>query len=88
MVGINTRKTDCTDAEWIEYCNMPQICDNKTPKIERYWKFLYTGNKYCGISYNEYLLKVKKKSISEYNYDNETRSTLQIIMSDSRRDAS
>ncbi|CAG8773490.1 10279_t:CDS:1 [Gigaspora margarita] len=144
MVGINTCKTDCTDAEWIEYCNISQIHDNKTPSkwmkqiwecltyfrknnllpnkskiyfearrlirllnsssyaseigiaicfscdqlvytgqkkknignynyigIERHWKFLCTSNKYCGVSYDEYLLKVKKKSISGYNYDNE-----------------
>ncbi|CAG8810441.1 34635_t:CDS:2, partial [Gigaspora margarita] len=31
MVGINTHETNCTDAEWIEYCNMPQIRDNETP---------------------------------------------------------
>ena len=144
MVGINTRGTDCTDAEWIEYCNMPQIRDNETPSewmkriwerliyfrennlfpsesnkylearkiirlpnsgsyaseigiaicfscdqlvytgqrkknignynhigMERHWKFSCTGNKYCGVSYDEYLLKVKKKSILGYNYDNE-----------------
>ncbi|CAG8853896.1 9696_t:CDS:2, partial [Gigaspora margarita] len=39
--------------------------------MERHWKFSYTGNKSCGVSYNEYLLKVKKKSISGYDYDNE-----------------
>ncbi|RIB10382.1 hypothetical protein C2G38_2264839 [Gigaspora rosea] len=39
--------------------------------MERHWKFSCTGNKYCGVTYNEYLLKVKKKSISGYNYDNE-----------------
>jgi hypothetical protein len=144
MVSINTHETDCTDAEWIEYCNMPQIRDNETPSewmkriwerltyfrennllpneskkylearklirlpnsgsyapeigiaicfscdqlvytgkrkknignynhigMERHWKFSCTGNKYCGVTYNEYLLKVKKKSISGYNYDNE-----------------
>ncbi|CAG8852794.1 31380_t:CDS:2, partial [Gigaspora margarita] len=121
MVGINTRKTDCTNAKWIEYCNMSQIRDNETPSdkkylearrlirlpnsssytpeiriaicfscnqlvytrqrkknienynhigMERHWKFSYTGNKYCSVSYDEYLLKVKKKSISGYNYDN------------------
>ncbi|CAG8792631.1 4622_t:CDS:1, partial [Gigaspora margarita] len=39
--------------------------------MERHWKFLCTGNKYCGVSYDEYLLKVEKKSILGYNYDNE-----------------
>ncbi|CAG8811319.1 12953_t:CDS:2 [Gigaspora margarita] len=94
MVGINTRETDCTDVKWIEYCNIPQIHDNKTPsdlikwiwkclmyfrennllpieRMERHWKFSCTGNKYCSVSYNEYLLKVKKKSISGYDYNNE-----------------
>ncbi|CAG8779091.1 9784_t:CDS:1, partial [Gigaspora margarita] len=143
MVGINTCETDCTDAEWIEYCNMLQIYNNETPsewmkwiwecltyfrknnllpneskkylearrlirllnsssyapeiriaicfscdqlvytgqrkknienynhiEMKRHWKFSCTGNKYCSVSYNEYLLKVKKKSISGYNYDN------------------
>ncbi|RIB16538.1 hypothetical protein C2G38_2189680 [Gigaspora rosea] len=115
MVSINTCGTDCTDAKWIEYCNMPQIRNNETPTrrliqlpnsglyapeigiaicfscdqlvytgqrkknignynhigMERHWKFSCTSNKCCGVTYNEYLLKVKKKSISEYNYDNE-----------------
>ncbi|CAG8850146.1 32373_t:CDS:1, partial [Gigaspora margarita] len=39
--------------------------------MERHWKFSCTSNKYCSVSYDEYLLKVEKKSISEYNYDNE-----------------
>ncbi|CAG8824224.1 34834_t:CDS:2, partial [Gigaspora margarita] len=100
--GINTCKTDCTDAEWIEYCNMPQIHDNKTSseknnlllneskkylETRRLIRLLNSGsyaseigiaicfscnhNKYCGVSYNEYLLKVKKKSILGYDYDNE-----------------
>ncbi|CAG8659737.1 3452_t:CDS:2, partial [Racocetra persica] len=85
MVGINTRGTDCTDAEWIEYCNMPQIRDNETPLVyngqrkknignynhigmERHWKFSCTGNKYCGVNYEEYL-KIKQESNSRYDYD-------------------
>ncbi|CAG8792207.1 22805_t:CDS:1, partial [Racocetra persica] len=36
--------------------------------IERYWKFSYTGNKYYGINYEEYL-KIKQKSNSEYDYN-------------------
>ncbi|CAG8853350.1 5705_t:CDS:2, partial [Gigaspora margarita] len=99
------RETDCTDAKWIEYCNMPQIRNNETSSewmkwiwehltyfrknnllpneticfscnqfvytgqrkknignynyigMERHWKFSCTSNKYCNISYNEYLLK-------------------------------
>ncbi|CAG8840191.1 15864_t:CDS:2, partial [Gigaspora margarita] len=39
-------------------------------EIERHWKFSYTGNKYCGISYKEYLQKIEKKSILGYDYDN------------------
>ncbi|CAG8849725.1 39_t:CDS:2, partial [Gigaspora margarita] len=39
--------------------------------MERHWKFSCTGNKYCGVSYDEYLLKVEKKSISGYDYNNE-----------------
>jgi hypothetical protein len=39
--------------------------------MERHWKFSCTGNKYCGVSYDEYLLKLEKKSISGYDYDNE-----------------
>ncbi|RIB12898.1 hypothetical protein C2G38_2199396 [Gigaspora rosea] len=143
MSNINTCGTDCTDTEWVEYCNMLQIRNNETPSewmkriwlrlqyfrknnllsieskkylkarrlirlpnsglyapeigiaicfscnqlvytgqrkknignynhigMERHWKFSCTGNKYCGVSYNEYLLKVKKKSISGYDYNN------------------
>ncbi|CAG8809358.1 28323_t:CDS:2, partial [Gigaspora margarita] len=99
MVGINTCRTDCTDVEWIEYCNMPQIHDNETPKnnllpieSKKYLEarkliqllnsssyapeiriaicFSCDYNKYCGVNYNKYLLKVKKKSISGYDYDN------------------
>ncbi|CAG8747472.1 16995_t:CDS:2 [Cetraspora pellucida] len=118
MVGINTRGTDCTDAEWIEHCNMPQndllpieskkylearrlirlpnsssyapeigiaicfSCDQLVYTgqrkknignynhigMERHWKFLCTGNKYCGVNYEEYL-KIKQKSNSGYDYD-------------------
>ncbi|CAG8733676.1 490_t:CDS:2 [Cetraspora pellucida] len=128
MVGINTRGTDCTDAEWIEHCNMPQVRTNETPSeendllpieskkylearrlirlpnsssyapeigiaicfscdqlvytgqrkknignynhlgMERHWKFLCTGNKYCGVNYEEYL-KIKQESNSGYDYD-------------------
>ncbi|CAG8854346.1 38109_t:CDS:2, partial [Gigaspora margarita] len=39
--------------------------------IERHWKFSCTGNKYCDVSYEEYLQKIEKKSISGYDYDNE-----------------
>ncbi|CAG8852650.1 40211_t:CDS:2, partial [Gigaspora margarita] len=39
--------------------------------MERHWKFSCTGNKYCGINYEEYLQKIEKKSILEYDYDNE-----------------
>ena len=141
MVGINTRRTDCSDAEWIEYCNMSQIRNNETPSewmkriwerliyfrennlfpsesnkylearrlirlpnsgsyapeigiaicfscdqlvytgqrkknignynhigMERHWKFSCTGNKYCGVNYEEYL-KIKQESNSGYDYD-------------------
>ncbi|CAG8852119.1 42197_t:CDS:2, partial [Gigaspora margarita] len=39
--------------------------------MERHWKFLCTSNKFCGVSYKEYLQKIKKKFISGYDYDNE-----------------
>ncbi|CAG8841925.1 19918_t:CDS:2, partial [Gigaspora margarita] len=39
--------------------------------MERHWKFLCTGNKYCGINYEEYLQKIEKKFILGYDYDNE-----------------
>ncbi|CAG8789899.1 1707_t:CDS:2, partial [Gigaspora margarita] len=41
--------------------------------IERHWASHCMGNSYCGVSYNEYLLKIKKKSISGYDYDNDNR---------------
>ncbi|CAG8841391.1 46261_t:CDS:2, partial [Gigaspora margarita] len=34
-------------------------------------EILCTSNKYCGISYEEYLQKIEKKSILGYDYDNE-----------------
>ncbi|RHZ82173.1 hypothetical protein Glove_113g66 [Diversispora epigaea] len=37
-------------------------------KMERYWATHCTGNTFCGVSYDEYL-KIKQKSISEYNFD-------------------
>ena len=37
--------------------------------MERHWKFSCTGNKYCGVNYEEYL-KIKQESNSGYNYDN------------------
>ncbi|CAG8456711.1 4731_t:CDS:1 [Dentiscutata heterogama] len=39
--------------------------------MERHWASHCTGNSYCEVSYDEYLLKIEKKSISGYNYDNE-----------------
>ncbi|RIB09074.1 hypothetical protein C2G38_2209879 [Gigaspora rosea] len=42
MFSINTHGTDCTNAECIEYCNMPQIRDNETPSewMKRIWERL------------------------------------------------
>ena len=37
--------------------------------MEKHWKFSCTGNKYCGVNYEEYL-KIKQKSNSGYDYDN------------------
>ncbi|RIB20875.1 hypothetical protein C2G38_2178153 [Gigaspora rosea] len=122
MSNINTHGTDCTDTEWVEYCNMPQIRDNETPSewmiriweclmyfrennlfnseskkylegrklitywskvngfyksyvpeigMERHWATHCTENTFCGVSYDEYLLKIKQKSTSGYIYDNE-----------------
>ncbi|CAH1771162.1 12245_t:CDS:1, partial [Entrophospora sp. SA101] len=39
--------------------------------MERHWASHCTGNSYCGVSYDVYLLKIKQKSISGYIYDNE-----------------
>ena len=35
------------------------------------WATHCTGNTFCDISYDEYLLKIEQKSISGYIYDNE-----------------
>ena len=132
----------CTDDEWTEYCQMPQVRTNETPGkwkeriwerlmyfrenallpsqskkylearklirfpdgssyapeigiaicfscdrlvytgqrkknignynhigMEKHWKFSCTGNKYCGVNYEEYL-KIRQKSNSGYDYDN------------------
>ncbi|CAG8628383.1 8777_t:CDS:2 [Gigaspora margarita] len=107
----------CSDEEWSEYVEMPQVRTNETPcewmkriwerftssyapeigiaiyfscnqlvytskrtknignynyiGMERHWASHCMGNSYCGVSYDEYLLKIKKKSISGYDYDNE-----------------
>ncbi len=40
MASLSERRgTDCTDAEWDEYCKMPQIRDNETPSewMNRIW---------------------------------------------------
>ena len=150
MTSLSERRgTDCTDAEWDEYCKMPQIRDNETPSewmnriwprlqyfrendllpynskkylearklitywsevngfyksyapeigiaicfscnqlvytgkrtkntgnynhigMERHWASHCTGNSFCGVNYDEYLLKIEQKSISGYIYDNE-----------------
>ncbi|RHZ51162.1 hypothetical protein Glove_482g15 [Diversispora epigaea] len=34
--------------------------------MERHWKFSCSGNKYCGVNYDEYL-KIKQKSNSAYS---------------------
>ncbi|RHZ50395.1 hypothetical protein Glove_499g35 [Diversispora epigaea] len=35
MVSLSElRGTNCTDAEWYEYCKMPQVRDNEIPTIE------------------------------------------------------
>ncbi len=39
--------------------------------IERHWASHCTGNAYCGVNYDEYLLRIEQKSISGYIYDNE-----------------
>src|SRR5437660_12899867 len=39
--------------------------------MERHWASHCTGNSFCGVNYDEYLLKIKQKSISGYIYDNE-----------------
>lgn len=39
--------------------------------MERHWATHCTGNTFCGVSYDEYLLKIKQKSTSGYIYDNE-----------------
>ncbi|CAG8838095.1 17972_t:CDS:2, partial [Gigaspora margarita] len=61
MVGINTHRTDCTDAKWSEYCKMSQIHDNETPKNDllpnkRYFEarkeiLLWNGIRRCYDSY-------------------------------------
>ncbi|CAG8834925.1 18800_t:CDS:2, partial [Gigaspora margarita] len=61
----------CSNEEWSEYVEMPQVRTNETSRMERHWASHCTGNSYCGVSYDEYLLKIKKKSISGYDYDNE-----------------
>ena len=40
-------------------------------EMERHWATHCTGNTFCDISYDEYLLKIEQKSISEYDFDNE-----------------
>ncbi|RIB16556.1 hypothetical protein C2G38_2189573 [Gigaspora rosea] len=59
MVGINTRRTDCSDAEWIEYCNMSQIHDNETPSewMKRIWERLiyFRENNLFPSKSNKYL---------------------------------
>ncbi|CAG8836891.1 27464_t:CDS:1 [Gigaspora margarita] len=60
-------------------CNQLAYTSKRTKNIrnynhigmERHWASHCTGNSYCGVSYDEYLLKIKKKSISGYDYDNE-----------------
>ncbi|CAG8641489.1 645_t:CDS:1 [Paraglomus occultum] len=40
MASLSERRgTDCTDAEWDEYIEMPQVCTNKTPSewMKRIW---------------------------------------------------
>src|SRR5207244_10808073 len=39
--------------------------------MERHWACHCTRNSFCGVSYDEYLLKIEQKSISGYIYDNE-----------------
>ena len=39
--------------------------------MERHWASHCTGNTYCGVNYDEYLLKIEQKSISGYDFDNE-----------------
>ena len=39
--------------------------------MERHWASHCTGNSFCGVNYDEYLLKIEQKSISGYIYDNE-----------------
>ncbi|RHZ84136.1 hypothetical protein Glove_85g35 [Diversispora epigaea] len=38
--------------------------------MERHWASHCTGNTFCGVNYDEYL-KIKQKSNSTYNFDNE-----------------
>ncbi|CAG8764373.1 31060_t:CDS:2 [Gigaspora margarita] len=83
MVGINTRGTDCTDAEWSEYCKMSQICDNETSSKNTTLEWIHR----CYDSYvpeigiekhwathckeNSFCNGVEQKAIYGYNYDNE-----------------
>src|SRR5207244_3614627 len=39
--------------------------------MERHWASHCTGNCFCGVSYDDYLLKIEQKAISGYNFDNE-----------------
>src|SRR6185312_5297499 len=39
--------------------------------MEKHWASHCMGNAYCGVKYNEYLLKIEQKSISRYDFDNE-----------------
>ncbi|CAG8636310.1 17141_t:CDS:2, partial [Dentiscutata heterogama] len=55
-------------------CNQLIYCGQRTQNIgnynhigiERHWKFSCIGNKYCGVSHDEYL-KIKQKP--KYNFD-------------------
>ncbi|CAG8620655.1 9099_t:CDS:2, partial [Ambispora gerdemannii] len=40
-------------------------------RMEKHWASHCMGNAYCGVKYNEYLLKIEQKSISRYDFDNE-----------------
>ena len=39
--------------------------------MEKHWATHCTGNSFCDVNYDDYLLKIEKKSISEYDYDTE-----------------
>ncbi|CAG8856781.1 40621_t:CDS:1, partial [Gigaspora margarita] len=39
--------------------------------MERHWATHCTGNSFCNVSYDEYLLRVEQKAIYGYNYNNE-----------------